>query len=82
MEKFKTFKTLNNCIARDIVRNAVCGNYRVVYMLLYNYRDAFIYEIYHRLCEIVGEFAPLTLDIFKSLPYEVQSYYNCLWLKN
>ena len=79
MEKFKT---LNNLVARTIVRNAVCGNYRAVYMLLYNYSDAFVDDIYHRLFEIVGDFAPLTLDIYKTLPIEVQNYYNILWLKS
>ena len=79
MEKYKT---LNNCVAKDIIRHACLGKNRVVYMLLYNYRDAFIDEVYHRICTVVGEIAPLTFDILKSLPYEVQYYYNSLYANN
>ena len=79
MEKFKT---LNNRLARDIIRNAVTGNNRAVYMALYNCHDAFTDDVYHRICELVGEFAPLTLDIYLTLPLVVQNYYNILWLKS
>ena len=73
-------KTLNNFKAREIIRCACSGNYRSVYMYLYNFRDDFTDEIYHRICTLVGELAPLTLEIYKSLPYEVQNHYNQLWI--
>ena len=79
MEKYKT---LNNFAAKEIIRLACVGCNRAVYMLLYNYRDAFIDEVYHRICTVVGEVAPLTLDILKSLPYEVQHYYNRIYADN
>lgn len=76
------YKTLNNSTARDIIRNACVGNYRAVYMLIYNNRDSFVDDVFHRLCTIVGEFAPLTLGVLKKLPYEVQSYYNSIYADN
>ena len=79
MEKFKT---LNNRICRDIIRNACCGCHRAVYMYLYNYRDALTDDVYMRLCTIINELSPLTLDIYITLPNEVQSYFNQLWLQN
>ena len=78
--KMEKYKTLNDCIAKDIIRHACLGKTRIVYMLLYNYRDAFVDDVYHRICGIIGDIAPLTLDVFKTLPYEVQYYYNSLWL--
>lgn len=77
MEKYKT---LNNFVAKEIIRLACIGCNRAVYMMLYNYKDAFVEEVYHRICTVVGDIAPLTLQVFKSLPYEVQSYFNVLWL--
>lgn len=76
MEKYKT---LNNCVAKDIIRHACLGKNRIVYMLLYNYRDAFIDEVYHRICTIVCDIAPLTMDVYKTLPYEVQAYYSAIY---
>lgn len=73
------YKTLNNWIARDIIRQACAGNYRSVYMLIYNCHNAFEPDVFHRLCKIVVEFAPLTIDIYKSLPYEVQAYYSAAY---
>lgn len=79
MEKYKT---LNNFVAKEIIRLACVGCFRAVYMLLYNNRDAFVDEVYHRICKVVFEIAPITLDILKSLPYEVQHYYNRLYADN
>lgn len=76
------YKTLNNRIARDIIRYACIGSYRAVYMLLYNYRDAFEDDVHHRLCEIISELSPLNYEIYSSLPNIVQNYYNQLWLND
>ena len=77
MEKFKT---LNNRLCRDIIRNACCGCYRAVYMYLYNCHDMLDDDVYVRLCTIINELCPLTYDIYLTLPNEVQSYYSQLWL--
>lgn len=79
MEKYKT---LNNRIAREIIRYACIGSYRAVYMLLYNYRDAFVDEVYYRICTIISELAPLNYEIYSTLPKCVQNYFNQQWLNN
>lgn len=78
MEKFKT---LNNQYCKDIVRHACNGHYRAVYMTLYNCYDYLEEHVVVRLHNFLIEIAPLTLDVFKTLPYEVQSFYNTLWLR-
>lgn len=77
MEKFKT---LNNALCKDIIRQSANGNIRAVYMLLYNSADMMTDELFVRVYNLVFEIAPLTLDVFKSLPNNVKSYYNTLWL--
>ena len=77
MEKFKT---LNNHLCKSIINHACCGNYRAVYMLLYNCSDMITTELFIRLYNICFEIAPLTSDVYKTLPNEVKTYYNQLWL--
>ena len=76
MEKFKT---LNNSVCKDIIRNAVGGCHRAVYMLIYNYHDAFTDDLFVKLYNLCYEFCPMSLELFKTLPLEVQNWYNVLW---
>lgn len=78
MEKFKT---LNNSRARDIVRSACQGKGRSVFLQLYHAHDLFTDELYQRVLSLVLEICPLTLEIYKSLPFEVQNFFNQLWLQ-
>lgn len=76
MEKFKT---LNNQRVRQILYCACSSQSRAVYMLLYNSRDMFTQELFMRVYNILFDLCPFTLDLYQSLPNEVQSYYNQLW---
>ena len=77
MEKFKT---LNNSLCKDIFRNAVNGSIRAVYIRIFNCHDMMTDELFERVLNLVLEICPLSLEIYKSLPFDVQSYYNSLWL--
>lgn len=78
MEKFKT---LNNSFARDIVMSACYGKGRSVFMLLYHAHDLFTDELYQRVLSLVLEICPLTMEIYKTLPFEVQNFFNSLWFQ-
>lgn len=73
------FKTLNNHICKLIIYNAVSGNYRAVYLLIYNYHDLLCDELFVRVYNLCYEIAPLTLDVYNTLPNDVKSYYSQLW---
>lgn len=77
MEKFKT---LNNSRARDIVISACRGKGRSVFLQLYHAYDLFTDELYQRVFSLVMEICPLTMEIYKTLPYDVQNFFNQLWL--
>lgn len=74
------YKTLNNQYCKDIIRHACNGNLRAVYMKLYNTYDLLDYTVVARLYYLLLDIAPLTLDVYKTLPLEVQSFFNSLWL--
>lgn len=76
MEKFKT---LNNSRARDIVLSACKGNGRSVFLQLYHAHDLFTDELYLRVMSLVLEICPLTTDVYKTLPFDVQRYFYLLW---
>ena len=78
MEKFKT---LNNRVCKDIIRNACIGSHRAVYMLIYNHYDLFSDQLLERIFKIVSELCPI-LDVYSSLPFIVQTFYNQKWLTN
>lgn len=76
MEKFKT---LNNHRVRQILHCACASQTRAVYMMLFNSRELFTNDLFTRVYYILFDMCPFTLDIYKSLPLEVQQYYNTLW---
>lgn len=79
MEKFKT---LNNHLCRQIINSASVGNYRAVYMQIFNSREMMTDELFVRVYNICYELAPMTLQVYKTLPNDVKAYYNNLWLTN
>ena len=78
MEKFKT---LNNHRVRQILYCACSCQSRAVYMMLYNSIDYFTEDLFARVYNILFDMCPLTLDIYNSLPFEVQNYYSQLWMR-
>lgn len=77
MEKFKT---LNNGRCKDIINLAAVGKSRQAYILLYNSVELLTDELFKRVFAFCNEIAPL-LVVFKTLPFNVQNYYNQLWLR-
>lgn len=78
MEKFKT---LNNQLVRQILNCACSCQSRAVYMMLYNSVDYFTEDLFTRVYNILFDMCPLTLEIYNSLPNDVQTFYSCLWLR-
>lgn len=79
MEKFKT---LNNHRVRQILFCACANQRRAVYLMLYNSRDYFTDELFTRVHNILIDMCPFSIDLFESLPVNVQSYYNQLWMNS
>ena len=71
MEKFKT---LNNHLCKFIIYQACCGNCRAVYMLIYNIDEMITTDVLERLYHVCMEIAPMTIDVFRTLPNEVKNY--------
>lgn len=75
------FKTMNNAVCKSVLYLACYNKTRMAYMRFFNQHEMLNNSVADRLYKLLCELAPLTIDIFKTLPLSVQNFYNAIYLK-
>lgn len=53
----------------------------MAYMRFFNQHKMLVNSVAERLYKLLCELAPLTLEIYKTLPLTVQNFYNAIYMK-